>query len=214
MLKIKQLKGRINYVEALNKMNSKVLEVSEDIKNEEIWFLEHQSVFTAGSSTPKNFNEKKINNIPVVFINRGGKITFHGPGQLIIYPILNIRKRKINIIEYINVIEEIVIRVFKNNKIILFTKKETNRGLWVKDKKNKKDKKIIFIGLRYSRGVIYHGISINFDLSLINFRKINPCGLEADQISSLKELNITYNKKKIVNDLKAEFINQFDLNLI
>ena len=59
MLKIKQLKGRINYVEALNKMNSKVLEVSEDIKNEEIWFLEHQSVFTAGSSTPKNFNEKK-----------------------------------------------------------------------------------------------------------------------------------------------------------
>ena len=59
MLKIKQLKGRINYVEALNKMNSKVLEVSEDIKNEEIWFLEHQSVFTAGSSTPKNFNQKK-----------------------------------------------------------------------------------------------------------------------------------------------------------
>ena len=91
MLRIKQLKGRVNYLEALNKMNSKVLDVSEDIKNEEIWFLEHQSVFTAGSSTPKNFNEKKINNIPVVFINRGGKITFHGPGQLIIYPILNIK---------------------------------------------------------------------------------------------------------------------------
>ena len=214
MLIIKQLKGRINYIEALNKMNSKVLEVSENIDKEEIWFLEHQSVFTAGSSTPKNFNRKEINNIPVVFINRGGKITFHGPGQLIIYPIINIRKRKLNIIEYINTIEEVLIRVFKKNKIKLFTKKETNRGLWVKDKKNKKDKKIIFIGLRYSRGVIYHGISINFDLSLINFRKINPCGLEADQISSLKELNITYNKKKIVNDLKAEFINQFDLNLI
>ena len=192
MLKIKQLKGRINYVEALNKMNSKVLEVSEDIKNEEIWFLEHQSVFTAGSSTPKNFNQKKINNIPVVFINRGGKITFHGPGQVIIYPILNIRKRKLNIIEYINKIEEIIIKVFKNNKITLFAKKETNRGLWTRDKKNKKDKKIIFIGLRYSKGVIYHGISINLDLSLDDFRKINPCGLEADQISSLKELNITY----------------------
>ena len=59
MLRIKQLKGRINYVEALNKMNSKVLEVSENITNEEIWFLEHQNVFTAGSSTPKNFNKKK-----------------------------------------------------------------------------------------------------------------------------------------------------------
>ena len=212
MLKIKQLKGRINYVEALNKMNSKVLEVSEDIKNEEIWFLEHQSVFTAGSSTPKNFNQKKINNIPVVFINRGGKITFHGPGQVIIYPILNIRKRKLNIIEYINKIEEIIIKVFKNNKIILFAKKETNRGLWTRDEKNKNDKKIIFIGLRYSKGVIYHGISINLDLSLDDFRKINPCGLEADQISSLKELNITYNKKELINDLKMEFISQFHLN--
>ena len=212
MLKIKQLKGRINYVEALNKMNSKVLEVSEDIKNEEIWFLEHQSVFTAGSSTPKNFNQKKINNIPVVFINRGGKITFHGPGQVIIYPILNIRKRKLNIIEYINKIEEIIIKVFKNNKITLFAKKEKNRGLWTRDEKNKKDKKIIFIGLRYSKGVIYHGISINLDLSLDDFRKINPCGLEADQISSLKELNITYNKKELINDLKMEFISQFHLN--
>ena len=212
MLRIKQLKGKINYVEALNKMNSKVLEVSEDIKNEEIWFLEHQSVFTAGSSTPQNFNEKKINNIPVVFINRGGKITFHGPGQLIIYPILNIRKRKLNIIEYINKIEKIIIKVFKNNKIKLFTKKETNRGLWTRDEKNNNDKKIIFIGLRYSKGVIHHGISINLDLSLVDFRKINPCGLEADQISSLKELNITYNKKELINDLKMEFISQFHLN--
>ncbi len=214
MLKIKQLKGRINYVEAISKMNSKVLEVSKDIKNEEIWFLEHQSVFTAGSSTPKNFNEKKINNIPVVFINRGGKITFHGPGQLIIYPILNIKKRKLNIIEYINKIEELIIEVFKNNKISIFAKKETNRGLWIRDEKNKKDKKIIFIGLRYSKGVIYHGISINLNLPLADFRKINPCGLEADQISSLKELNIKFNRKKIVDDLKKEFIDRFDLNLI
>ena len=213
MLRIKQLKGRINYVEAINKMNSKVLEVSENIKNEEIWFLEHQSVFTAGSSTPKNFKEKKINNIPVVFINRGGKITFHGPGQLIIYPILNIKKRKLNIIEYINLIEDIVIKVFKNNEIKLFAKKEINRGLWVKDK-NRNDKKIIFIGLRYSKGVIYHGISLNLNLHLTDFRKINPCGLDANQISSLQELNIKYNRKKLINDLKKEFIDRFDLNLI
>ena len=68
--------------------------------------------------------------------------------------------------------------------------------------------------MRYSKGVIYHGISINIDLSLSDFRKINPCGLDADQISSLKELDIKFNKKKLVNDLKKEFINQFDLNLI
>ena len=195
-------------------MNTKVLEVSKDINNEEIWFLEHQNVFTAGSSTPKEFNKKKINNIPVVFINRGGKITFHGPGQLIIYPILNIKKRKLDIIKYINILEKTIIKLFKYNGIKLFTIKETNRGLWVKDKKNKINKKIIFIGLRYSKGVIYHGISINLDLSLVNFRKINPCGLEADQISSLKELNIKYDKNKLTNELMKEFTNKFFSNLI
>ena len=213
MLRIKQLKGRVNYEEALNKMNAKVLEVSKDINNEEIWFLEHQSVFTAGSSTPKEFNIKKINNIPVLFINRGGKITFHGPGQLIIYPILNIKKRKLNIIKYINITERIIIKVFQNNGIKLFSRKETNRGLWVKDEKNKENKKIIFIGLRYSKGVIYHGVSINLDLSLDDFRKINPCGLHAEQISSLKELNIKYSKIKLIKELKKEFIKKFDLKL-
>ena len=213
MLRIKQLKGRVNYEEALNKMNAKVLEVSKDINNEEIWFLEHQSVFTAGSSTPKEFNTKKINNIPVLFINRGGKITFHGPGQLIIYPILNIKKRKLNVIKYINITERIIIKVFQNNGIKLFSRKETNRGLWVKDEKNKENKKIIFIGLRYSKGVIYHGVSINLDLSLDDFRKINPCGLHAEQISSLKELNIKYSKVKLIKELKKEFIKKFDLKL-
>ena len=213
MLRIKQLKGRVNYEEALNKMNAKVLEVSKDINNEEIWFLEHQSVFTAGSSTPKEFNIKKINNIPVLFINRGGKITFHGPGQLIIYPILNIKKRKLNIIKYINILERIIIKVFQNNGIKLFSRKETNRGLWVKDEKNKENKKIIVIGLRYSKGVIYHGVSINLDLSLDDFRKINPCGLHAEQISSLKELNIKYSKVKLIKELKKEFIKKFDLKL-
>lgn len=214
MLKIKQLKGIANYEETLNKMNSKVLEVSEDIKKEEIWILEHQKVYTAGSSTPKEFKIKKINNIPVIFINRGGKITYHGPGQLIIYPILNLRKRKLNIIEYINLIENLLIKVFEQNNIKLFTIKETNRGLWTKDQITKKNKKIVFIGLRYSKGVIYHGISINFDLHLVNFKKINPCGLNAEQISSLKELKIKFNKEKIINELIKEFINQFDLNLI
>jgi lipoyl(octanoyl) transferase len=214
MLKIKQLKGIANYEETLNKMNSKVLEVSEDIKKEEIWILEHQKVYTAGSSTPKEFKIKKINNIPVIFINRGGKITYHGPGQLIIYPILNLRKRKLNIIEYINLIENLLIKVFEQNNIKLFTIKETNRGLWTKDQTTKKNKKIVFIGLRYSKGVIYHGISINFDLHLVNFKKINPCGLNAEQISSLKELKIKFNKEKIINELIKELINQFDLNLI
>ena len=212
MSKIKQLKGYVNYSEILDKMEKTVKKVSENIKYEEIWFLEHKEVFTAGSSTPKEFNEEKINNIEVHKVNRGGKITYHGPGQLIIYPLINIKARNMNIIDYINVIEDICIGVFNNNKIELIRKKEKNRGLWVKSAKG--SRKIIFIGLRYSRGVIHHGLSINFHNDLEKFRKINPCGLDGREISSLEELGINYNKDKIIKELKERFIQKFDLNLI
>ena len=212
MVKIKQLKGYVNYSDTLIKMEELVKKVSEDINKEEIWFLEHNKVFTAGSSTPKEFNKNKINNIEVLKVNRGGKITYHGPGQMIIYPIINIKFRKLNLIEYINQIEEICIDVFQDNQIKLFRKKEKNRGLWVKSKIGLK--KIIFIGLRYSKGVIHHGLSINFNNDLENFRKIDPCGLHRREISSLKELKVSYNKNKIIKELKESFTQKFDLNLI
>lgn len=212
MSKIKQLKGYVNYSEILDKMEKSVKKVSENIKYEEIWFLEHKEVFTAGSSTPKEFNEEKINNIEVHKVNRGGKITYHGPGQLIIYPLINIKARNMNIIDYINVIEDICIGVFNNNQIELIRKKEKNRGLWVKSAKG--SRKIIFIGLRYSRGVIHHGLSINFHNDLEKFRKINPCGLDGREISSLEELGFNYDKDKIIKELKERFIQKFDLNLI
>ena len=212
MVKIKQLKGYVNYSDTLIKMEELVKKVSEDINKEEIWFLEHNKVFTAGSSTPKEFNKNKINNIEVLKVNRGGKITYHGPGQMIIYPIINIKFRKLNLIEYINQIEEICIDVFKDNQIELFHKKEKNRGLWVKSEIGLK--KIIFIGLRYSKGVIHHGLSINFNNDLEDFRKIDPCGLHRREISSLKELKVSYNKNKITKELKESFTKKFDLNLI
>ena len=212
MVKIKQLKGYVNYSDTLVKMEDLVKKVSEDIKKEEIWFLEHNKVFTAGSSTPKEFNKNKINNIEVLKVNRGGKITYHGPGQMIIYPIINIKFRKLNLIEYINQIEEICIDVFQDNQIELFRKKEKNRGLWVKSEIGLK--KIIFIGLRYSKGVIHHGLSINFNNDLEDFRKIDPCGLHRREISSLKELKVSYNKNKITKELKESFTKKFDLNLI
>ena len=212
MVKIKQLKGYVNYSDTLIKMEELVKKVSEDINKEEIWFLEHNKVFTAGSSTPKEFNKNKINNIEVLKVNRGGKITYHGPGQMIIYPIINIKFRKLNLIEYINQIEEICIDVFQDNQIELFRKKEKNRGLWVKSEIGLK--KIIFIGLRYSKGVIHHGLSINFNNDLEDFRKIDPCGLHRREISSLKELKVSYNKNKITKELKESFTKKFDLNLI
>ncbi len=207
MIEIKQLKGQKKYQEVTKLMNKHIQKMSENIKKEEIWFLELQNVFTAGSSTPKEFKIDKINKIPVIKVNRGGKITFHGPGQLVIYPLINLKKRRMNIVDYVNSLEDICIKVFKRSDIKLHRKKEKNRGLWVEN--NNELKKIIFIGLRYSKGIIHHGLSINFDLDLDNFQKINPCGLNSKDISSLKELKINFNKKKIYQDLKEEFMKVF-----
>lgn len=207
MIEIKQLKGQKKYQEVTKLMNKHIQKMSENIKEEEIWFLELQNVFTAGSSTPKEFKIDKINKIPVIKVNRGGKITFHGPGQLVIYPLINLKKRRRNIIDYINSLEDICIKAFKRSDIKLHRKKEKNRGLWVEN--NNELKKIIFIGLRYSKGIIHHGLSINFDLDLDNFQKINPCGLNSKDISSLKDLKINFNKKKICQDLKEEFMKVF-----
>jgi len=203
MIEIKQLKGEKKYQEVAKLMNKHIKKMSENVKEEEIWFLEHQNVFTAGSSTPKEFKRNEINKIQVIKVNRGGRITFHGPGQLVIYPLINLKKRKKNIIDYINSLEDICIKAFKRSDIKLYRKKEKNRGLWVEN--NNELKKIIFIGLRYSKGIVYHGLSINFNLNLENFQKIDPCGLNSNDISSLKELKINYNKKKMYRDLKEEF---------
>ena len=208
MIEIKQLKGQKKYQEVTKLMNKHIQKMSENIKEEEIWFLEHQKIFTAGSSTPKEFKIDEINNIPVIKVNRGGKITFHGPGQLVIYPLIDLKKRRKNIIDYINLLEDICIKAFKRSNIILYRKKEKNRGLWVKGN-SEELKKIIFIGLRYSKGIIHHGLSINFNPNLDNFQKINPCGLNAKDISSLEELKINYNKVKIYQDLKNEFMRVF-----
>ncbi len=207
MIEIKQLKGQKKYQDVTKLMNIHIQKMYENVKDEEIWFLEHQNVFTAGSSTPKEFKIDEINKIPVIKVNRGGKITFHGPGQLVIYPLINLKKRKKNIIDYINSLEDICIKAFKKSNIKLYRKKEKNRGLWVEN--NNELKKIIFIGLRYSKGIIYHGLSINFNLDLDNFQKIDPCGLNSEDISSLKELKIKYNKEKIYQDLKEEFMRVF-----
>ena len=207
MIEIKQLKGLQSYEETLLKMESAVIDIVQGKLNEQIWLLEHKDVYTAGSSTEINLKTWS-NDLPkLIKVNRGGKITYHGPGQIVIYIIINLKKRGIGLIDFISKLEGICIEVFAKNEIKLVSKKEKNRGLWIK--KSDVIKKIIFIGLRYSKGVVYHGLSINFNVDLNLFRKINPCGLEANEISSLDELGISYNKKKIINDLKVSLETNF-----
>ena len=178
-------KEKIEYQDSLIFMEKRVFDLQNIKAKELIWFLEHNSIYTTG----RGYKEKKttINKIPVMNTNRGGKITWHGPGQKIIYIVLNLKKRKIDIRKFVFNLEEFIIKSLEEINILCFRKKG-HVGIWTINKKGQ-DAKIASLGLRVSKGIIYHGMSINFNCDLSNFYKINPCGINNAIITSVNELN-------------------------
>ena len=185
--------GVVNYYETLDLMKSHIQ--SENFTNE-IWLLEHPPIFTLGTAADRShiLNAKKI---PVVQSDRGGEVTYHGPGQLVIYFLLDIKKLDFSPKKLVLTIQNFVKDLLKQVSIDCnFV--EGAPGVYV-DKK-----KIASIGLRISKGKTYHGISINFDMDLSPFKQINPCGYEGLEITQIKDLNKDISKlqlEKLVIDL-------------
>ncbi len=190
--------NRINLLEAISFMEKTVNDIFHNKEKEMIWFLEHESVYTCGRSQVSN--EKKINNTPVYNINRGGKVTWHGPGQRIIYFMLNLKKRKLDIRYFVKSLEQIVIDSLLELNIAAFRKKGLI-GIWTKNF-NEEDAKIASLGLRVSRGIVYHGLSINVNCNLSNFNYISPCGISNAKVTSIKELKNKIEISKFDNILK------------
>ncbi len=186
----------IPYKKALNTLESRVEDVEKGIKNELIWILEHPITFTAGiRAKSKEILDKKIK---IIKTNRGGKITLHAPGQKIIYIVINLNKRKKDIRLLIRSIEKSIIEFLKIYNVEA-TSDEKNIGIWVDYKK------IAAIGIKVKKWIAFHGCSINIDNDLKLYKKIIPCGLDNNKITSLKDLNI---KKfgEIDKDLKKIFL--------
>ena len=147
--------------------------------------LEHPSLYTAGRSYKIKYDY--IENTPLYNTGRGGKITWHGPGQRIIYFMIDIKKRKYDIRKFVSNIENYIIISLKELEIKAFKKKDLI-GIWTKDKE-KNDAKIASLGLRVSKGIIYHGVSLNIDCDLSYFKKIDVCGIRNSNITSIFSLN-------------------------
>ena len=190
--------GIVNYHETLDLMKSHIQQADF---NNEIWLLEHPPIFTLGTAADQN-HILDAKDIPVVQSDRGGEVTYHGPGQLVIYFLLDVKKLNFGPKKLVNTIQEFVRNLLADLSIDCnFV--EGAPGVYV----NKK--KIASIGLRISKGKSYHGISINFDMDLSPFKQINPCGYEGLEVTQIKDLNKHVSKlqleKMVINLLKNTF---------
>ena len=202
-IEIKKSIKPVNYFDAINILESRLKDLYENNEQELIWTLEHNEVFTAGTSYKEN--EIIDKSIKILETNRGGKITYHGPGQLICYFVLDLRKKK-DIRKFITIIEKTIIQTLKFYKIEAFPDKD-NIGIW--HKYNNEVKKIAAIGIRVSKWIAYHGFAININNDLENYKKIIPCGISDKGVTNLKHiLNQDYSNlsdiliKNFISNLK------------
>ena len=202
-IEIKKSKKPIKYEEAIKLMEDRLLDIIETNSKELIWLLEHNDIYTAGA----NYKENEIidKSIKVYKTNRGGKITFHGPGQLIFYFVIDLRKRKKDIRKFITIIEKTIIETLEIYKIKTFADKK-NIGIWYEE--NNKIKKLAAIGIRISKWIAYHGFSLNINTDLQKYKAIVPCGIKDKGVTSLKEIN-----DQDYKNLKNKLIKNFILNL-
>ena len=190
--------GVVNYHETLDLMKS---HIQQGDFNNEIWLLEHPPIFTLGTAADQN-HILDAKDIPVVQSDRGGEVTYHGPGQLVIYFLLDVKKLNFGPKKLVSTIQEFVRNLLADLSIDCnFV--EGAPGVYVNQKK------IASIGLRISKGKSYHGISINFDMDLSPFKQINPCGYEGLEVTQIKDLNKHVSKlqleKMVINLLKNTF---------
>ena len=202
-IEIKKSKNPVKYRDAIEFMERRLRDIDQEKSNDLIWTLQHEDIYTGGTS----FDENEIidKTIKVLKTNRGGKITYHGPGQLVFYFVINLKKRKKDIRKFISIIEATIINTLKSYQIQTFSDKK-NIGIWYND--NSQIKKIAAIGIRISKWIAYHGFSININNNIKKYDSIIPCGIKDRGITNLMEI-----KSQNYENLEDRLIDNFISNL-
>ena len=202
-IEIKKSQNPVKYEDAISFMEDRLKDINLKKVDDLIWVLEHDHIYTSGTS----YNENEIidKSINIIKTNRGGKITYHGPGQLICYFVIDLKKGKKDIRKFISVIEKSIIETLRLYDIETFADKE-NIGIWYND--NSTIKKVAAIGVRVSKWIAYHGFSININNDLKKYDAIIPCGIKDKGITNLKQI-----KNQNYDDLENKLIEIFKTNL-
>ena len=202
-IEIKKSQNPVKYEDAISFMEDRLKDIDLKKVDDLIWVLEHDHIYTSGTS----YNENEIidKSINIIKTNRGGKITYHGPGQLICYFVIDLKKGKKDIRKFISVIEKSIIETLNLYDIETFADKK-NIGIWYND--NSTIKKVAAIGVRVSKWIAYHGFSININNDLKKYDAIIPCGIKDKGITNLKQI-----KNQNYDDLENKLIEIFKTNL-
>jgi len=183
-IEIKKSIKPIKYDDAIKFLEERLLKISSNKKSDLIWILEHEEIYTAGTS----YKEDEVLNkdIKLIKTNRGGKITYHGPGQLICYFAIDLKKRQKDIRKFITLIEKTIIESLYEFNIKSFGDPK-NIGIWINDRNG--IKKVAAIGVRVSKWIAYHGFAINISNDLTKYKNIIPCGVYDKGVTNLKSVN-------------------------
>jgi len=202
---VKISKKPIDYKKSIEILEKRVRDVFDGKKSELLWIVEYKSIYTGGiRSESSDLLDKKIK---VIKTNRGGKHTYHGPGQKVVYFVLNLNKREKDVKKLIYNVEECIINILKEYKIKSFADKK-NIGIWTNQKNN--PLKIGAIGIRIKKWVAYHGFAINVSNNPNLYKGIVPCGIKDKGITTMKEMGVV--KFDNINEIiKNNFLNTFHL---
>ena len=202
-IEVKNSVKPVDYNKSMKILERRVEDILLGTKSELLWILEHNTVYTAGTSSNKKDLLNK--NIKIIKTNRGGKHTLHSPGQKVIYFALNLNKREKDIRKLVSNIETCIMQILKEYKVKSYSDKK-NIGIWVIKKDN--FKKIAAIGIRVRRWIAYHGFAINVSNDLSKYKNIVPCGVKDKGITSLKEIGVN-NFDKIEEIIAKKFLDIF-----
>ncbi len=201
IIEIKKSIKPIKYENAISLLEKRLEEIHSKKNKELIWILEHKEVYTAGT----NYKDSELldKSINLIKTNRGGKITYHGPGQLVFYFVIDLNTRKKNIRKLISSVENTIIGTLKEFKINVFADRK-NVGIWHKKKFDNKIKieKVAAIGIKVKKWIAYHGFSLNISNNLDPYTKIIPCGIKDKGITNL--INIRNQKYNYISDMLVE----------
>ena len=196
----------VDYKKSVQLMERRVENIKKKNQSELLWFLEHPSIYTAGTSS-KDKDLLNDNLFPVIKTNRGGQFTYHGPGQRIAYIMLNVRDREYNVKSFIRLLEQWIMNSLHDMGIKSFLIKG-KVGIWVRN-----EEKIASLGLRIRKGISFHGVSLNINPNLDHFSGIIPCGNENSGVTSIEKIGLDISKKEIDNILILNFSKVFKIDV-